>query len=69
MDKFAGVHVEAGIEEGAVTKAFIRVGLDDLAEVELAAGLALTPCSPGERLADIKWQLDHLLACSKKALS
>ena len=48
----AGVHVEAGIEEGAVSERLVRVLLQDLPEVQLAAGVdvllvgavALLPC-------------------------
>ena len=35
----AGVHVEAGVEEGAVSQRLVRVLLQDLAEVQLAAGV------------------------------
>ena len=31
VDVFAGVHVEAGVEEGAVAKRFVRVLVDDAA--------------------------------------
>ena len=35
----AGVHVEAGVEEGAVPKRLVCVLLQDLPEVQLAAGV------------------------------
>ena len=35
----AGVHVEAGVEEGTVAQGLVRVLLQDLPEVQLAAGV------------------------------
>ena len=37
MDVFAGVHVEAGVEKGAVPQALVRVRLQQFPEVQLVA--------------------------------
>ena len=37
MHVFAGVHVEAGVEEGAVSQALVGVRLQQLPEVQLVA--------------------------------
>ena len=39
MNVFAGVHVEAGVEEGAVTQTLVRVMLQDLDKVEFGTWL------------------------------
>merc|ERR1719319_917069 len=38
VDVLAGVHVEAGVEEGAIAQGLVRVLLQDLHEVQLVAG-------------------------------
>lgn len=39
MNVFAGVHVEAGVQEGAISEALVCMRLNDFDEVELVAGL------------------------------
>ena len=39
MNVFAGVHVEAGVEEGAVAQTLVHVVLQDLDKVKLGARL------------------------------
>ena len=39
VNVLAGVHVETRVEEGAVPQRLVRVGLEDLDEVQLLAGL------------------------------
>lgn len=41
MYLLAAVHVEAGVEEGAVAKRLVGVALYDLLEVQLLAGVGL----------------------------
>lgn len=47
----ARIHVEAGVEEGAVAQRLVRVFLQDFAEVQLAAGCGILFVGPVALLA------------------